>query len=184
MSTLVSLDSMLILGQGSPWKGQQNSDVKHQVNHLERCKGDVRERIINLSLGSPNRNTDLTSGNSDTRPLLPLKASGRLGNSGAAGKASELSVMFKENFNLCKILGLLVINFERHSFVTRGVLQASNVHLETIRPNQRLNILPGLSYMHLSEITPSRCGALRPSVCEALSYWPTFPNEMCRASDE
>ena len=101
-STLVSLDSILILGQGSPWKGQQNSNVKHKVNHSERCKGDVRERIINLSLGSPHRNTDLTSGNSGTRPLLPLKASGRLGNSGAAGKASELPVMFKEN--LCKIL--------------------------------------------------------------------------------
>ena len=89
---------------GVPLEKPQNSDVKHQVNHLERCKGDVRERIINLSLGSPNRNTDLTSGNSGTRPLLPLKASGRLRNSGAEGKASELSVMFKENFNLCKIL--------------------------------------------------------------------------------
>ena len=63
MSPLVSLDSMLTLGQGSPWKGQQNSDVKHQVNHSERCKGDMMERIIKLSLVSPNRNTDITSEN-------------------------------------------------------------------------------------------------------------------------
>ena len=34
----------------------ENPDVKHQVNHSERCKGDARERIIDLSLGSANIN--------------------------------------------------------------------------------------------------------------------------------
>ena len=57
MSPLVSLDSMPTVGQGSPWKGPENSDVKHQVNHSERCKGDVRGRILNLSLNFSNKNT-------------------------------------------------------------------------------------------------------------------------------
>ena len=63
----------------------ENSDVKHQANHSKRCKGDAR-RILNLSLGSPNRNTSYLRKLVHAHSVFPLKNSGRLGNSGATGK--------------------------------------------------------------------------------------------------
>ena len=109
-----------------------------------------RERnwIINLSLGFSNRNKSYLRKLAHARsPAKKFWETGKFRR--CRKKSNEASVMFKENFNFWTILRASCKQLECHNFVTRGVLQASNVHFNRIRPNQCLNILPGSSCMCL-----------------------------------
>ena len=162
---------------GVPLENPQNSDVKHQVNHSKRCKGDVRERIIDLSLGSPNRNKSYLRKLAHARSSL-CKIPG-LGNSGTARKIKRSISNVKRKLQfLWSVTGFLQTTLSVTCFRPPSItLQAF------VQTNGYKSYLVCL-VCAFSEITPSRCHVLRPCVCEAPSHRPTFPSEMCRAFDE
>ena len=85
MSPLVSLDSMPTLGQGSPWKSQkvQTLNIRWTIQNVAKV---TWEEGISICHWAPQTETHLTSENWRTPALSAEDYSGRLGNSGAAGK--------------------------------------------------------------------------------------------------
>ena len=148
MPPLVSLDSMPTLGQGFPWK-------KHKIETLTsgeplKTLQRRRERKGYRSVTGLCKQKQILPPKTGVRPLFLLNNSG-IGKFWCCKKnKTKYQRMFKENYNFSvECNGLLANNFERHGFVTRGVLQASKDHLTSIRPNQRLQMLPGLSCLCL-----------------------------------
>ena len=131
MPPLVSLDSMPTLGQGFPWK-------KHKIETLTsgeplKTLQRRRERKGYRSVTGFCKQKQILPPKTGVRPLFLLNNSG-IGKFWCCKKnKTKYQRMFKENYNFSvECNGLLANNFERHGFVTRGVLQASKDHFTSI----------------------------------------------------
>ena len=160
----------------------ESPDVKHQVNHSKRCKGDVIGRIINLSLGSPNRNTSYLRKLAHARSIR-WRLFGEVGKFRCCRENKTISNVQRKLQFLNNITGFLQTTWASR---VRNTWRASGLQYFTSKASIQFNAYT--TYLRLacafSKIIPSRSGALRPSFCEAPSYRPTFPSEKCRASDE